>query len=617
MLTRRGTVTAAGAVLAVALVAQDGMTSDAQWTDSEWTHAALGTADCSDPEGRFVTSGEGRVLSGSLLGPDLDETARVSGVRVTHDGTAAIPDPPTAAPANTVVDAYADPLDVTAINAVNLGLTGLLQIPLGTSTGLLGQYARAADGGDAVGASGYVTGSGGINLDGEEGGYPDIATLRLSDLLDSLGTDLSSVTQDVSDVSLDVGAVAGRAALAEGCEALWDGEPAAAVQRDYLAAGLDADVTSPTVGGLTGAVDASVLNVQNAVNGIAGRTGLLSGVTTSLVTAVTNALGLVTGLAGLRVAPSGTTVTLAAIDLRLAPLNAFLAQPIEDAGGILSIDLAGGTVSIDTAALLGAATGEAGRTTLNGLPPNTELLSDPALVEALTAALGSALTEWISSVDGLLASALELATITIDVSIPFQRCSLLGVLGACVGTWQNAGQLRATVSGTLAQLTGGTATVAVDTSALNLGLIGNLLTGLVGAVTGVLGTVLGPLVGGILQGPLTQEALPLARLPGDALTALGGPLGAALSSVFTGLSSAGIASITVNAQNVPAEGGAGPPEWASDPREGPLEVAALRISLLEAAPNPVRLYLGRGAVGPLCTITAAAGGGCPGATPEV
>ncbi len=612
--TRRGIgALAAVALVSTALVAQGGVVTNAAWNDAEWAHApAVGTIDCADAAGAFATRGEGRALSGSLLGIDLDSAAKVSGVRVTNDGSSATPTPAAAAPANSVIDAYADPLDASALNTVNLGLSGLLQLPLDTDTGLIGQYAQARTDGDAVGASGYITNAGGINTDGQESDYPDIATLRLSDLLNSLGYDIGTATQGVTDLSLSIGAVAGRAALVDTCEAIWSGDTAAAVHRDYLAAGLTTTVESPTVAALTGAVDTSVADVQTALNGVLGQAGLLTGVTTSLVNALTNALGLVTGLLSLRVAPNGTSVSLAAVDLHLAPLNDFLAAPIQDDDGILSIDLAGGTVQIDTAALLGAAYGETGRTTLNGLSPNTDIFADPAMVEALTQALGSALTGWIVSVDSLLASAVDLATITVNVEIPFQRCSLLGVGSICLGTWQDAGRIKATVSGTLGQLLDGSATVAVDTSALNLGLIGSLLTPLLGAVTGVLGSVLGPLVGGVLQGPITNNVLPLAKLPADALVSLGGPISGALGSVFTGLSGAGLVSITVNAQNRPSSGGPEPPEWSTGLPSSQYEIAALRIGLLELLPAPVRLYLGRGSVGPVCSAAGTAAGGCAG-----
>lgn len=605
---------AVGVVVATALVAQMSMVSNASWNDEEWVNAdVVGTVDCTDPSGAFATRGEGRALSGSLLGTSLDSLAKVSGVQVTNNGTTATPSPASAAPANSIIDAYADPLDITTLSAINLDLTNLLQLPLDTDTGLLGQYAQATIPGDAAGASGYIINSGAINADGEEAGYPHIATLQLSTLLDSLGFDLGSPVAHVLDLSLDVGAVAGRASLTDPCQATWDTGISGAVERDYLAAGVDMRAEIELVGALVTAVDTAVTGLEAELNNILGTTGLLAGVTTSLVNGLTDALGLVTGLVGLRVAPNGTTVNLASIDLALSPLNTFLTTPITDSKGILSVSLSDDSVRIDTAALLGAVYGDSGRTTLNGLAPNTNLLSTPGMTTALTAALTEALGEWISTVDGLLTSAVNLAIITINVEIPFQKCSLIGLGDLCIGTWQNAGKIHATVAGTLAQLLDGTATVTVDTSALNLGLIGGLLTGLLGAVTDILGSLLGPLVGAILEGPITNQLLPIAKLPADTLLRVGGPIDTTLSSLFTLLADVDVLSVTINAQNNVAETPSNqiPLDLRALP-VGQFEVAAIRVGVLESASNGVTLYLGRGSVGPVCSPVAAAAGACAG-----
>src|SRR5690606_14357117 len=133
------------------------------------------------------------VLSGSLLGLDTDTVAEVSGVRATHDRTVSNAKPSTAAPVVGQLDAYADALRVDVLTAVlGLDLTSALQLPLDTDTGLIGQYGQAQSTGTSSGASGYITDSGAINTDGNESDYPDIATLKLSTLLNSLGLDLGS-----------------------------------------------------------------------------------------------------------------------------------------------------------------------------------------------------------------------------------------------------------------------------------------------------------------------------------------------------------------------------------------------------------------------------------------
>src|SRR5690625_3203270 len=119
--------TALGAGLSLALAAQGAVVSNASWTDREWDHAAIGAVDCADPEGAFLTRGAGRMLSGGLLGVDLDTVVEASGVVVTNDGTRAFHSPSSAQPAP-ADPAYADPLNIALLNnAISLDLSTYLQ----------------------------------------------------------------------------------------------------------------------------------------------------------------------------------------------------------------------------------------------------------------------------------------------------------------------------------------------------------------------------------------------------------------------------------------------------------------------------------------------------------
>lgn len=184
MRRRRDTIGLALASMAsLTIVAQSSIVTDASWNDSEWTHASLQTPRCGEPSGAFATQAEGRALSGSLLGIDLDHVAEAQGVHVeNHSGQATAS---AGQPVPEIEDAWADPLTVGALSAIRLPLTGLLELPTNNNTGVLGQFAQATGSGTAVGASGYVTNSGGIDLADEATGYPDLATLYLSDLLSS------------------------------------------------------------------------------------------------------------------------------------------------------------------------------------------------------------------------------------------------------------------------------------------------------------------------------------------------------------------------------------------------------------------------------------------------
>ena len=238
------------AALAMVITVQNSATTLATWNDQEWVSAApssLGTADCTVPTGKFASRGEGRVLSGSLLGLDLPNVVDIARVLVTNNTQRSLVRPSTAAPVSGQDDAYGDPLRLGLLyDALAIDASTVLQLPLGTDLGLLRQYGRAQSTGGSAGAGGYVTDGGSINTSGSLAGYPNLATLKLSTLLNSLGVNLGDLVGAVADVDLTIGAVAGRSALTNACAAMWSGTVATSVQREYLAAGLTLGITSPS-----------------------------------------------------------------------------------------------------------------------------------------------------------------------------------------------------------------------------------------------------------------------------------------------------------------------------------------------------------------------------------
>lgn len=597
-LYRRGIAGAAAAMLvSVALLAQTSVTSEATWNDAEWVNGStIGSASCEDPEGAFATRGEGRALSGSLLGIDLDNVAEAEGVTVTNDG---VRDRATAGqPVSGLESAYADPLSVNALSAIQLPLTGLLELPTDNSTGVVGQFGQARDDGLAYGSGGYVTDSGGIDLaDDQTGTYPDLATLKLSDLLDSplLGDiGLGNTLSGVSDLELEVGAVAAQASL-DGCESAWGGSggqeartmAAAAAEdiiegldRRYLTASADLTFRSDAVGSLVSGLNGTLTGLQSQINALIGQ----QSVTTSLVNAVT---ALLSGVLG--------TLRLGAIEVKhlsatidISPVQELLSSPFGDAGGILTISPSDGTVRIDTAALLAPAYGSADGETLNGLAPNTNLLDDPAVLTTLTSALSSALEEWIGSIQDTLRAQINAISVSAEVSIAV-RLLILPVA-----------EITATVNGSLGDLLAGSVRAST-----NVTLLGSLDLNLLNPLLSALVNGLGASVGGILDPLFTG----LRTLP-SAVTGLVNPVITTVSRLYSGLFLSNILSLTVNAQNAPASGSPPPPDWRPGqpgaPPEGQYEVAALRIGVLDGlGPSGVRLYLGRASVGPGCSTTAA------------
>ena len=554
---------AAALTATVALTVQLGVTpSNASWNDREWTAGTAGTiTDCIDPEGLFATRGEGKALGGSLLGIDLDTVAEVSGVEVSNNGARAAQDPASADPAGP--DAYANPLDVGVLSLIDLNLSNILQLPLDTDTGVLGQYAQAQSNGRAAAAAGYVTESGGIALEPSEG-YPDLATLKLSTLLDSLGFDLGTLLAGVADVSLEIGAVTGRATI-DGCADLWGATDA--VVREYLVAALRTQVTSPTVEALSTSLRDVVGALTTAVNGLAGDQGVLDGITGGLSTL----LGGVLGTLGL----GDVGVTLTAT-LDQDTIDEIIATPISDSGGVLSIDIASGTVTVDTAALLDKAYPAATGSGLNGLPPNFNPLADPVALLALQEALTSTLDQWVDGLTDRL-----LAAVVLDVQVQLELSLLfIPVLELGISVTGPLGHLEAKLENSDVL---GVLPLPLDS------IVNPLLAGLPALVDGLVR----PVLSSALEPALTI------------LTSVTRPVITLVSTLYNALFLDGIVAVTLNAQNDPASGNPEPAEWASLP-DGQYAVSALRVGVLDALGNAnVRLHLGTAVVGPACSAARA------------
>lgn len=618
--------TAALAVVALALATQAAAPTDASWNDAEWGRAAAGASSCGGDADPFAARAEGRALGGSLLGVDLDALAQAAPVVVTNDGSRSKAS--AGAVAAGLPDSYRDPLAAEALGTVAADLDGVLQLPLDNSTGVVGQFAQAEGDGHAVGAGGYVTDSGGIALaDEQTEEYPDLASLDLSALLGSLGLGLGTAVSDVSDLRLDVGAVTGRADLSV-CDALWNLSDATAddivsgLKREYLTAAADLTFESDAVGTLVTAVGGSpdeacgaaslsvVRSLECAVNGISGDRGVLDGV----LGAVTGIVGTLTN--GLGLGSVDATVT-ARIDL--SAVDDLLTQTLEDDDRLVSVDLSSGVVRIDAAALLATVHADEGGGERGALAPNTNLLGDAAVLSALSAALSSALEDWIASVADALRSAVAGITFTVAATINL-TLTLIGKID--IGNIAVAADCRPTGSAspgpgcTIADLQNPPSGVKVTTASLQLlpgipllgAVVSGILNGLVGSLESLLGTKILPTLLGAVGAVTTDVLEPIVS---TTLPALVVPLETLTSALYDALDLDGLLSVTFNAQNrTPDPDDVEPPEWTGM-GDGRYHVAALRIGILDAAGDArAALRLGEASVGPGCSM-ARAPSDCP------
>lgn len=585
----------AAILVTTALLAQTSITSNASWNDSEWVRApSVGTITCADPAGAFANRSEGRMLSGSLLGFNLDALAQANGVEVTNNAQRSKETAGTATALGD--DAWANPLNVQALSAVNVNLgQGVLQLPLNNSLGALGQYARTPRSGAAHAAAGYVTNTGGIAA-APGNAYPDLATLQLSQLINAASPGLGSSLGGITDARLRIGAVTGRASL-DGCRAAWNTNLSQSLTREYLAAGLRTEFTSPAVGALTSGVSGTVGTLQSTVNQLGSNSSVLLSIKNGATQLVNGVLGATSGL-GVRIGSVNVSNLTASINL--TPVQTLLTQPFSDPEGVVSINPSNAQISIDTGALLAAAYPGSYGNKLNNLPPNTSLLADAAVLSKLGSAASSALDAWIGRVNTALSSAIDAVQLSVKVEVNLEL-EVCVVLVGC--SYVPLAKVTATTSGTLTSLT-----TTTSLQVLGVGLLTPVLDALLGNVVAALVNGLG----GVVNGAVSTALSGLRVLP-PAVTTLLAPVLTEFSTLYSALYSAtGLVAITVNAQNDPLTGAAEPTEWASGVPPGRYDVAALRLSVLDSLPLGARLYLGRASVGRACSPAQLGANACTG-----
>lgn len=247
-----------------------------------------------------------------------------------------------------------NPLDVTALNAIHLPLTGALQLPnlAGITLGADNQVAVANHDGSSYGASGLVQNSGGVSIGGDNQAFPSDASVDLCASALSGGNCSSGPSVALGELKLTTGAVSGLASTPKGY-----GKPGST---QYQIASLGLQLGAPQLGALLGQVTSTL-------------SGALSQVTTQL--------GPINTLLD-QLFPASCTLTSGSLPTSI-PLP----------GGVGAIDVANATINIDLAQLVD----------LNHLPANTDL------VKYLVTHLAGILTQTLTSVVGGLVTTLETA----------------------------------------------------------------------------------------------------------------------------------------------------------------------------------------------------------------
>ena len=316
---------------------------------------------------------KGQFLSGSVLGTDLSKVLRAAYAEAHNDGTQG-------------PQSEADPLAVTALNAITVGSGQSLQLGLGDflQLGAVRQVAQAESDGSSLGASGAVTNDGGIQTNANSAA-PANATFDLSKLL---GSQFAST---LADLKLELGAVA--------AQAHGDLDQASG---DYSLANAKLTFSSPAVAQLTQKVDAALDSVDTDLGSIGGKNG-------DLIAALNRLLPL--NGSGLSLLGNNVTVTatIDTGDLKQA-VQSLLDSQFSTAG--VQVNLEDGTVSLDLAKLVGGK--------LNALAPNTELINDKVIdsvLDSITSQVSSIADQVIAKVTELLNDARVTLTAHAAVSV--------------------------------------------------------------------------------------------------------------------------------------------------------------------------------------------------------
>jgi hypothetical protein len=593
MRTRSAVALAGLAIGSIVATAVPGVAhTSANWTDSEWANGSIAASSFGCGTGTdYATAASGRFLSGGVLGIPLDSIAELAAVTANRSGADPAGFSPAGAahvPGGAYQDSYLNPLDVTALGAIGIDLSGFtLGLPVG-SAGALGQYARVSSHGYSAGASGLLTNDGGVGVTPStpDGELPQPAIIGLSTLL--------PVTSGIADVALEIGAVAASSVL-DWCAELenrsWGDGTLDGSERDYGIAGLDLAVDSPLAAALIPRVQTAIGAVATALVGLQGASG---GIASAIGTTLNGVGGI---LAGLDLGGASGTVVLAGLDL--AAVNGLLSGPGAVLGdGVVSLDLTdpGGTIRVDLAELLG------GPDQLNNLSPNTELVINAAVINDILLRVGALVQAWVDDVADALLSAIA------DVSLDVDLTTNVGISSLGI----NILSVRTELTTTLGELMTPDSTppvVSVSATALDLGLLGSV-------VAGALATLgLGSL-GSLVTGINSSATLP-AQILSSVTSAISSNLVSVVGSLVTGLATIAtqlvtalgavvnplptVLSVMVNVQ--PDLPGA-PPGSGFTPGSPPLTspqylVTALRIGLLDGvAGSPAYLNLATASAGP-------------------
>ena len=201
-----------------------------------------------------ASQSRGWFLSGSALGTNLDNIVELQGARAVNTGSPA-------------VVREVNPLSATLLNSINVpvGPVNLLGDNGFLTLGAVNQAAIARSNGSAIGASGAVTDSGAIAVDGQNDVPAANATFDLEGLL---GSSAGAGLEELVDVDLEVGALAA-SAKQERC-------PTSTQDGGYRIAQMKLALESPLLAGVLSTLSPQLQTLLNGAEGDIQNGGFLT-----------------------------------------------------------------------------------------------------------------------------------------------------------------------------------------------------------------------------------------------------------------------------------------------------------------------------------------------------
>ncbi|WP_378146575.1 IPT/TIG domain-containing protein [Cnuibacter sp. UC19_7] len=431
---------------------------------------------------------EGLFLSGGSAAVDLDSVAELAG-------------PYNAFPPGDAEDA---PLDITALQAIELGLgVDLFGDNSILTLGAVGQYASTSSAG-AFASSGLLGADGAIQAG--TGAPGENTTLTLTPVLDAVGAD-----DLISTLAVELGAVSAQAEATRGASVTPEG--------DYQIASGDVTLTSPALATLLADLDAALAGTSDDVNALAVDGGPIDTTVDGLLDGVTTILdGVLPGA----VALDADVTTELALDLGEA-LDTVSAD--EFVSGPVALTLSTGTITIDLDQLYA----------LNALPEDTTLLSDDAINAQISEALSDILTAQLPTA---LETALDdvLDTTALDIDVTAEVDTLLGI---------DIGDLVISIDGTVGGLLANPGTDAPTVSLDGTEILGLDLADVLEPVTDYVVDSVLPAVGGLVDAALDPVGLE------DAVTTIATTAVTALDPLLDVLNT--VVQLTVNVKESPGD----------------------------------------------------------------